>query len=107
MDDAVKKDFKIFPNQHIYERDRLTCQYCGFKVVDFESWWLAHFNVDQIKPVSRGGPEADHNKVLACSACNNYKGGFDCNTLEEAREYVKQRRAIAEANYNQWFGQRR
>ena len=95
---------KWFPDSHIYERDKLTCQYCGFKAVDFESWWIAHFHVDHIKPICHSGTDSDDNKVLACSSCNNYKGGFDCDTLEQAREYVKRRREIAEANYNRWFG---
>ena len=60
---------------------------------------LAHLNVDHVKPICRGGSDTDDNKVLACEACNNYKGGFNCNSLKEAREYVSQRRDIAEA----WF----
>jgi len=76
----------VFPNQHIYERDKYPCQYCGFRAVDFDTWWIAHFHVDHVKTICHNGTDADDNKVLACSSCNNYKGGFDCNALEEARE---------------------
>ena len=66
---------EAFPNQRIYERDKFKCRNCGFDgLKDFES------------SVSRGGSrDDDSNLVLACHACNSYKGNFDCNSFEEAR----------------------
>lgn len=91
---------EAYPNQGIYERYGFKCAYCGIDGSNnFEVFWLANFNIDHIKPVSKGGTDADENKALACRACNLYKGAADCNTIEEARQIVAQKKAQAEAWY--------
>lgn len=66
---------------------------------DFESWFIGNFNVDHIKPRSRGGKDEPSNLVLACHSCNLYKRGADCNSLEEALGVVSRKRAEAEMWY--------
>jgi 5-methylcytosine-specific restriction endonuclease McrA len=97
----MTKNEETYPNQRIYERDNFTCRYCGWDgSKNFESWFIANFNVDHIKPKCRGGNDDDSNLVLACRACNLYKGRGDCNSFEEALKLVNSKRAEAE----KWFG---
>lgn len=56
------------------ERDGLKCRYCGDEVGPFEA--------DHVIPRSRGGPDALHNRVIACRDCNQSKGA---RTPEEWR----------------------
>ena len=89
-----------YPNQRIYERCGFKCAYCGIDgSKSFETFWHANFNVDHIKPLSKGGLDTDENKVLACRACNLYKGVTDCNSIAEAIEVVLRKKAQAEAWY--------
>jgi 5-methylcytosine-specific restriction endonuclease McrA len=91
---------ETFPYQRIYERDKYTCQYCGWSgASDFDLWFIANFNVDHITPVCKGGKDEDSNLVLACRSCNLYKGKIYCSSLEEARVAVKRKRKEAEAWY--------
>lgn len=50
----------------IFERDNYTCRYCGTRGGNLEC--------DHVVPVSRGGPNNDHNLVTACRPCNREKG---------------------------------
>jgi 5-methylcytosine-specific restriction endonuclease McrA len=80
----MTKEKETYPNQRIYERDNFTCRYCGWDGrKDFESWFIANFNIDHIKPQHLGHNDDDSNLVLACRACNLYKGRADCNSFEE------------------------
>jgi 5-methylcytosine-specific restriction endonuclease McrA len=91
---------EAFPYQRIYERDQYTCQYCGWSgASDFDKWFIANFNIDHITAVSMGGTDDDRNLVLACRACNLYKGKIYCTSLEEARVVVNRKRTEAEAWY--------
>jgi 5-methylcytosine-specific restriction endonuclease McrA len=92
---------ETYPHQRIYERDKYTCQYCGWSgASDFDRWIIAIFSIDHIKPVSEGGKDEESNLVLACHSCNLYKGKIDCNSLDEARAVVKRKREQAEAWYH-------
>ena len=89
-----------YPYQTIFERDKFTCQYCGLDASkDFNIWWHANLNIDHIVPKSCGGTDAEENLVVACRACNLYKGSTPCKTKDEAKEIVKEKRGQAE----QWF----
>jgi len=92
---------EAYPNQRIYEKCKFKCAYCGIDgSKNFTTFWHANFNVDHIKPISKGGADTDENKVLACRACNLYKGSTDCNSIAEATQVVEKKRAQAEAWYN-------
>jgi 5-methylcytosine-specific restriction endonuclease McrA len=64
----VKVPYKEIPltRKNVLERDRNTCQYCGYKG---ESLTLDH-----IIPRSRGGQDSWNNLVTACVSCNINKG---------------------------------
>ena len=89
-----------YPDQSIYERYKFTCQYCGLDASkNFETWWHANLNIDHIQPKSRGGTNDETNLVVACRACNLYKGSTPCRSLDEAQKVVSEKRAQAE----RWF----
>jgi 5-methylcytosine-specific restriction endonuclease McrA len=91
------------PYQHIFERDKWICQYCGLDgKKDFETWWTANLNIDHIKPRYHGGDNSPDNLVVACRACNNYKGRANCNSKQEAREYVQGKREEARRWFNKY-----
>jgi hypothetical protein len=96
----MTKEEETYPDQRIYERDNFKCRYCGWDgLKDFDSWFIANFNIDHITPKSRGGTDDDSNLALACRACNLYKGKFECNSIDEAIKVVNERKAIAEKWY--------
>lgn len=55
--------------ENVYARDAGACQYCGRKLPRCEATW------DHVVPRSRGGPTAWENVVIACTGCNQRKGG--------------------------------
>ena len=92
-----------YPNQEIFERDKFTCQYCGLNASkDFEIWWTANLNIDHIKPKKHGGLDHSDNLVVACRACNLYKGDSDCNSIEEARVIVAKKKEKAKKWFNKY-----
>lgn len=64
-----------FSRDHIYGRDKYTCQYCGL------SKRLGELTQDHILPRSRGGLTSWMNIVTCCVSCNRRKGN---RTPEEA-----------------------
>ena len=97
----MTKEEEVYPNQRIYERDKFKCRYCGWDgLKDFESWFIANFRIDHIKPTSRGGSENDDNNLaLVCHSCNLYKGSFNCNSIDDAIKVVNDRKAKAKEWY--------
>ena len=90
-----------YPYQSIFERDKFTCQYCGLDASkDFETWWHANLNIDHVRPKSHGGDITDpKNLVVACRACNLFKGSTPCESVEEGKKIVAEKRAQA----HEWF----
>jgi hypothetical protein len=58
-----------FSRQNIYARDKGTCQYCGTRVK------LSEFEYEHVIPRARGGKTTWENIVVACTPCNQRKGG--------------------------------
>jgi 5-methylcytosine-specific restriction endonuclease McrA len=58
-----------FSRENIYRRDRGTCQYCGTRVK------LSEFEYEHVIPRFRGGMTTWENIVVACTRCNQRKGG--------------------------------
>ena len=89
-----------YPYQHIFERDKFTCQYCGWQGdASFESWYVAGLCIDHIIPKHAGGTEKDSNLVVSCRPCNEYKGKLVPTSFEHAKQVVDQKRAEVRA----WF----
>lgn len=51
----------------VFQRDGFKCRYCGFAG---DSAW---FEVEHVKPRSRGGCDELSNLVVACWPCNHHK----------------------------------
>ncbi len=64
----VRVPYKEIPltRRNILERDRHTCQYCGYKG--------EQLTLDHVLPRSRGGGDTWENLVTACVRCNVKKG---------------------------------
>ncbi len=64
----VKVPYKDIPltRRNVLERDRNTCQYCGYKGETL--------TLDHVIPRSRGGQDSWSNLVAACVSCNINKG---------------------------------
>ncbi|CCQ67291.1 MULTISPECIES: HNH endonuclease [Crocosphaera] len=64
----VRVPYKEIPltRRNILERDRHTCQYCGYKG--------DQLTLDHVFPRSRGGGDTWENLVTACVRCNVKKG---------------------------------
>jgi len=89
-----------YPYKSIFERYSFTCQYCGWRGdQNFTDWYIASLCIDHIKPRSKGGTDDDTNLVVSCHACNQYKGSHECESLEEAKEFVSRKRAETQT----WF----
>jgi len=57
-----------FTRQHLFERDKYTCQYCGGRFSQRE------LNLDHVIPRDRGGKTSWENIVTSCLHCNTRKG---------------------------------
>ena len=66
------EEFKISRKALLNQEEQKVCQYCGDKDGPFE--------IDHIKPLSRGGTHRISNLAIACRICNRSKGN---KTLEE------------------------
>ena len=64
----------------LVERDGLRCHYCDYLMSYEEA------QVDHILAKARGGTDAPHNLVLACSRCNNLKSTlcYECPEFRNA-----------------------
>ena len=62
-------------------RDGLRCHYCDYLMSYGEA------QIDHILAKSRGGSDAPHNLVLACSRCNNLKSTM-CYTCPDFRSMI-------------------
>lgn len=69
--DAVTPEIKAvkFSRENIYARDKGACQYCGVKVT------LSSFEYEHVIPRTKGGKTIWENIVVACTSCNQRKGG--------------------------------
>ena len=89
--DSMKEQY---PNQEVYERYGFKCAYCGIDgSSDFQIWFTANFAVDHIKPIKFGGTNEPNNLALACHSCNLYKGATYCDSVEGAKEIIRQKRS--------------
>lgn len=52
----------------VYERDKYTCQYCGFNFENAKYFQPLH--IDHIKPWSAQGGNSMYNLVVSCQECN-------------------------------------
>ena len=78
--------------RQVLDRDGYRCQYCGLDGLDnFENSLV--MSVDFVVPRARQGKKDSHNLVVACRACNLIKGKRVFTSLEEAKQYVLQRRS--------------
>ena len=62
-------------------RDGLRCHYCDYMMAFDDA------QVDHIVAKARGGTDAPHNLVLACSRCNHLKSTL-CYTCPEFRDAI-------------------
>lgn len=69
--DAVTPEIKVvkFSRENIYARDRGRCQYCGNHVK------MSEFEYEHVIPRRQGGKTIWENIVVACTGCNQKKGG--------------------------------
>ena len=58
-----------FSRENVYARDKGRCQYCGHKVSRSEATY------DHVTPRRQGGQTTWENIVIACTPCNQKKGG--------------------------------
>jgi len=58
-----------FSRQNVYSRDRGRCQYCSVRI-SRDDW-----TYDHVVPRAQGGRTTWENVVVACTSCNQRKGG--------------------------------
>lgn len=84
----------------VLERDRYRCQYCGLDgLASFENSLV--MTVDFVIPRARKGKKDLSNLVAACRPCNLIKGHRVFKDLEQAKNYVLQRRSEL---HKEWEG---
>jgi 5-methylcytosine-specific restriction endonuclease McrA len=92
-----------YPYQSVYERYGFKCAYCGIDGSgDFQIWFNANFAVDHIKPRKFGGTDHPDNLALACHSCNLYKGAIDCDSIDKAKEVIRQKKRQAQNWYERF-----
>lgn len=100
----IERDARIF------ERDKYTCMYCGWKGDTFEKW--RYLIVDHFKPkrcfrsnrtFDFESYSSDTNLVTACLVCNLTKADREFPTLEDARENFQKWLDRERRDYDQFF----
>lgn len=82
----------------VWERDNYICQYCQKDgLASFDNWML--LEVDHMKPQDKGGTDEEKNLVTCCRVCNMLKGSADCNSIQEAKERIAERKAEEQIKY--------
>jgi len=77
--------------RRILERDKYRCQYCGLDgMSSFENSLI--MTVDFVHPRAQKGKKTPDNLVTACRPCNVIKGRHVFRDINQARQYVLQRR---------------
>ncbi len=79
------------PKYEAQLRDNFICQYCGRDLLEDSDAWH-NGAVDHLLAVKYGGDDTLTNLVTSCHLCNALKGSKRCETLEEARVYVRKKR---------------
>jgi 5-methylcytosine-specific restriction endonuclease McrA len=69
-----------------YERDRYTCQYCGYNLKNSPKFLPLH--IDHIKPWSAQGGNGLNNLVVSCQECNLIASDKWFTCFEEKKEYI-------------------
>ncbi len=69
-----------FSRENVYARDKGSCQYCSSRVPRAEATY------DHVTPRSQGGQTTWENVVIACTPCNQRKGG---RTPEQAGMHLR------------------
>jgi len=76
----------------VLEKYDFHCQLCGRDLLsDLDT--LLNASVDHLVPKAAGGTGAMENLIAACKSCNSLKGSAPTTTIEEARQFVAERRA--------------
>ena len=79
-----------------YERDRYTCQYCGYSLACAKKFMALH--IDHIKPWSASGGNSLSNLAVACQECNSLASDKWFKSFEEKKEYILNERARRNQN---------
>jgi hypothetical protein len=80
-----KTRFKVF------ERDEYICQYCARRCYDS---WLTdprQLTIDHLVPVNGGGRNDIDNLITSCIECNVIKSDKHFKSIEDARQYIRER----------------
>lgn len=76
----------------VLARSDFRCEYCGLDLLcDFDSLFGA--SMDHVKPRTHGGLDDPDNLVASCRTCNQLKGDADCESIGQAREIIRKKRA--------------
>jgi len=77
---AENREKPIYKREKIYKKYRGRCAYCGIKI-----GFKKDFQIDHLKPKSRGGTNDIDNLMPSCKRCNQLKYNSD---IEEFRKKI-------------------
>lgn len=69
-----------------YERDRYTCQYCGYNLKNATKFQALH--IDHIKPWSSMGGNSLKNLVVSCQECNLIAGERWFDNFDAKKKFI-------------------
>ena len=79
------------PINKIQKKDNYICQYCGKDgLANLDNWHDC--GVDHFIPRNYGGSDEPDNLITCCHYCNQIKGKHLFNSLDEAKQFVSDRR---------------
>ncbi len=87
----------------VFKRDQFKCRYCGLDGLNVFDHWLV-LTIDHVHPRAHGGSRKMDNLATACRPCNLIKGKRVFSSLEEAKQYVLQRRQEWREKYREQTG---
>lgn len=69
-----------------YERDKYTCQYCGYNLKNAKKFLPLH--IDHVRPHSAHGGNSLNNLVVSCQDCNLLVSNKWFKSFEEKKEFI-------------------
>lgn len=88
---TIFKRRSFYNYRKVYERDRYTCQYCGYNLKEATEFRPLH--IDHIIPWTASGSNSMNNLVVSCASCNLRASNKWFQNFQEKKRFLLEKKA--------------